>query len=272
MVIREVGDGSTYVSTQEEHAELSAQFAAHWGNERFAQLRPYDTMVFATTYHDSGYREWEGLPRMDIEKGRPYGHRERIPGFEATELKAYRRNVDWVRGHDLYAGVLVSMHRTGLWRGRYDVLTRPKPRVRDLSEGVQTVLGDLEDQQRQDKNTLAAGNSGFEEELWINYRMLQLFDLLSLYFCCDGYREDGFKEECIAPIPAGYEPADAVDLRISPNPDGSVRMAPYPFDITPLRVSVRTRRVQSGQHGSEADCRAAYYRTPATLLHFDITD
>ena len=36
MVIREVDDGSTYVSTQEEHAELSA----HWGNDRFAQLRP----------------------------------------------------------------------------------------------------------------------------------------------------------------------------------------------------------------------------------------
>ena len=272
MVIREVGDGSTYVSTQEEHAELSAQFAAHWGNHRFAPLRPYDTMVFATTYHDSGYREWEGLPRMNVEKGRPYGHRERIPGFEATELRAYRRNVDWVRGHDLYAGVLVSMHRTGLWRGRYDVLTRPKPRVRDLSDGVKAVLGDLEDQQQQDKTTLARGNSGFEGELWINYRMLQLFDLLSLYFCCDGYGEDGFKDECIAPVPAGYAPEDAVDLRISPNPDGSVKMAPYPFDVAPLRVSVRTRRMQSGQPGSEADCRAAYYKTPATLLHFDITD
>ena len=96
MVIREVDDGSTYVSTQEEHAELSAQFAAHWGNDRFAQLRPYDTMVFATTYHDSGYREWEGLPRMNVEKGRPFGHRERIPGFEATELHGLpaKRGVD----------------------------------------------------------------------------------------------------------------------------------------------------------------------------------
>ena len=272
MVIREAGDGSTYVSTQEEHAELSAQFAAHWGNDRFAQLRPYDTMVFATTYHDSGYREWEGLPRMNVEKGRPYGHRERIPGFEATELTAYRRNVDWVRGHDLYAGTLVSMHRTGLWRGRYDVLTSPKPRVRELSAPVQGVLGELEDQQQQDKATLAAGNTGFEEELWINYRMLQLFDLLSLYFCCDGYGQDGFKEECLAPIPAGYSPDDGVELRITPNPDGSVKMAPYPFDVAPLGVSVRTRRMAPGEYESEADCREAYYKTPATLLHFDITD
>ncbi len=272
MVIREAGDGSTYVSTQEEHAELSAQFAAHWGNDRFARLRPYDTMVFATTFHDSGYREWEGVPRMDLEKGRPYGHRERIPGFEDTELKAYRRNADWVRGHDLYAGLLVSMHRTGLWRGRYDVLTRPKPRIRDLSDGVRTVLRELEDQQQQDKAVLAAENSGFEDELWINYRMLQLFDLLSLYFCCDGYGDAGFKEERLAPIPAAYAPDDAVELCITPNADGSVKMDPYPFDVAPLRVSVRTRRMKPGRYQSEPDCRAAYYKTPATLLHFDITD
>ena len=49
MVIRELKDGRSYVSLQEDHAELAAQFAAHWGNSRFSKLRPYDTMVFATT-------------------------------------------------------------------------------------------------------------------------------------------------------------------------------------------------------------------------------
>ena len=220
MVIREAGDGSTYVSTQEEHAELSAQFAAHWGNDRFARLRPYDTMVFATTFHDSGYREWEGMPRMDVEKGRPYGHRERIPGFEDTELKAYRRNADWVRGHDLYAGLLVSMHRTGLWRGRYDVLTSPKPQnPRPERRG--------EGRARRARGPAATGQGR------------------------SGRRQ--------------------LRLRITPNPDGSVKMDPYPFDVAPLRVAVRARQMQSGSYSSEADCREAYYKTPAALLHFDIT-
>jgi hypothetical protein len=40
MVIRELKDGRFYVSLQEDHAELAAQFAAHWGNARFSQLRP----------------------------------------------------------------------------------------------------------------------------------------------------------------------------------------------------------------------------------------
>ena len=86
MVIRELKNGCCFVSTQEDHAELSAQLAAHWGNEKFSRLRPYDTMVFATTYHDSGYREWEGNPPIHLAKGRPYAHRETIPSFEPVEL------------------------------------------------------------------------------------------------------------------------------------------------------------------------------------------
>lgn len=81
MVVRDLKDGSSIVSTQEDHAELSAQFTAHWGNKNFSRLHPYESMVFATTYHDSGYREWEGNPPMNLEKGRPYGHRENIPNF-----------------------------------------------------------------------------------------------------------------------------------------------------------------------------------------------
>src|SRR5688500_17513392 len=83
MVIRELKDGRSYVSLQEDHAELAAQFAASWGNSRFSNLRPYDTMVFATTYHDSGYREFECNPPMNVAKGRPYAHREEVPNFEA---------------------------------------------------------------------------------------------------------------------------------------------------------------------------------------------
>ena len=67
-------------------------------------------------------------------------------------------------------------------------------------------------------------------------------------------------------------PDDAVELCITPNADGSVKMDPYPFDVAPLRVTVRTRRMKPGRYQSEPECRAAYYKTPATLLHFDITD
>lgn len=65
MVVRELRDGSQILITQEDHAELSAQFAAHWGNNNFCKPRPYESMVFATAYHDSGFRDWEGIPPIN---------------------------------------------------------------------------------------------------------------------------------------------------------------------------------------------------------------
>jgi hypothetical protein len=270
MVVRELKDGRCFVSTQEDHAELSAQFAAHWGNERFSQLRPYKTMVFATTFHDSGYREFEGNPPINVQKGRPYAHREEVPSFEAIELTAYARNVDWVRSHDPYAGLLVSMHRTGLWQNRYNVFTQPSMRLRERSPQVHAVKKELERKQEQYKQELAAGNPGFENELAYNYRALQIFDLLSLYFCCDGYASDSqFKEYSIAPVRVAYDSAEEVELRIVPD-GNAVRFDPYPFDVSPLRVSVRARMLSIEGGMSEDSGLEVYQKAPREIIQFQI--
>jgi Protein of unknown function (DUF3891) len=271
MVVRELKDGSSIVSTQEDHAELSAQFAAHWGNKDFARLRPYDTMVFATTYHDSGYREWEGSPPMNLAKGRPYAHREEIPSFETVELQAYARNVEWVSSQDRYAGLLVSMHRTGLWQNRYETFTRPKGRLRERSPEVKVVKQQMETTQQEEKKSLGLDNPTFENDLWFNYRALQIYDLLSLYFCCDGYADDDhFREEILAPVRLSYDSQAGVELRIVPNGVRSVRMEPYPFDIAPLTVSARARTIAPGTYASEEACLEAYHKAPRKLLSFEI--
>jgi hypothetical protein len=271
MVIRDLKDGGSLVSTQEDHAELAAQFAAHWGNEQFAKLRPYETVVFAATYHDSGYREWEGRPPMNVEKGRPYAFRERIPSFEAVELQAYKMNIDWVAARDPYAGLLVSMHRTGLWQNRYDVLAEPTMKLRNRSPAVEALKRELEAKQEKDRSELAEGRPGFERELWHNYRALQAFDLLSLYFCCDGYAtEETFREYKLSPVTPAYDRDEEVALRIIPNGPGAVRMHPYPFDSSPLRVTVRARIVPPTKVKSEKACAEAYHKAPRCLVKFQI--
>jgi hypothetical protein len=272
MVVRDLKDGGSVVSTQEDHAELAAQFAAHWGNERFAKLRPYETLVFATAYHDSGYRDWEGKPPMNVDKGRPYAFREQIPSFEAIELAAYKRNIEWVRASDAYAGLLVSMHRTGLWQNRYNVLTGPAMKVRERSPAVQALKKELETSQEQYKRELGSGKPGFGRELWHNYRALQIFDLLSLYFCCDGYAtEEAFKEAALTPVPLAYESDEQVSLRILPNGPGAVRMEPYPFDASPLRVTLRARIVSPTKVKSEKACAEAYHKASRYLIRFEIS-
>ena len=272
MVIRELKDGRSYVSLQEDHAELSAQLAAHWGNQRFSRLRPYQTMVFATTFHDSGYRDFEGNPPMNVDKGRPYAHREEVPNFEATELKAYARNAEWVSSQDLYAGLLVSMHRTGLWHNRYNIFTEPSGRLRERSQAVQGAKKAMEQKQGEIKKQLAIHRSNFENELSYNYMALQVFDLLSLYFCCDGYAsETDFKEYAVAPVRVSYDSGESVRLTIKPNGAGSVLFDPYPFDVSPFKVSARARIVAPPKEKSEAACVDAYHKAPRQLLTFEIS-
>jgi Protein of unknown function (DUF3891) len=272
MVIRELKDGRCYVALQEDHAELAAQFAAHWGNARFSKLKPYQTMVFATTYHDSGYREWEGTPPMNIAKGRPYAHREDVPNFEDVELKAYARNVEWLNAQDPYAALLVSMHRTGLWHNRYNIFTEPAGRLRERSLPVQNAKKQMEAQQVEMKKALASKNPGFEKELAYNYMALQIFDLLSLYFCCDGYAsENQFKEYTIAPVRLTYENDETVKLTLRPNGAGSVIIDPYPFDVSPVRFSARARVVAPPAEKSETACIDAYQKAPRQMITFEVS-
>ncbi len=272
MVIRELKDGRSYVSLQEDHAELAAQFAAHWGNQRFSRLRPYQTMVFATTFHDSGYRDFEGNPPMNVDKGRPYAHREEVPNFEAVELKAYAHNADWVGSQDLYAGLIVSMHRTGLWQNRYNIFTEPAMRARERSQAVQDAKREMETKQAEIKKQIAIHRAGFDIELAYNYMALQIFDLLSLYFCCDGYaNESEFKEYAIAPVPFSYDSNETVRLTIKPNGAGSVIFDPYPFDVSPLKVSARARIIAPPAEKSEAACVDAYHKAARQLLTFEIS-
>lgn len=271
MVVRELKDGSSFVSTQEDHAELSAQFAARWGNDRFSKLRPYQSMVFATVYHDSGYRDWEGNPPINLEKGRPYGHRETVPTFEDYELGAYIRIIDWIRERDPYAGLLVSMHRTGLWQNRYQTFSSPAGRMRERSPAVKAVMKDLESRQQEQRSLLGKAEPKFEPDLWFNYRMLQVFDILSLYFCCDGYTDDKLKEDTVKPVPVRYESGEEVELRIIPTGERAVKFEPYPFDITPLTVSVRARKIPAGSYKSVDEGKEVYFKAPRRLLSFDVT-
>ena len=68
MIKRDLQDGTSLFILQEDHADLAAQFAAHWGNERFAKLEPSESMVFAGIYHDSDHRETEADIPIDSEK------------------------------------------------------------------------------------------------------------------------------------------------------------------------------------------------------------
>jgi len=209
---------------------------------------------------------------MNVQKGRPYAHREDVPDFESVELNAYAKNVDWLNSQNSYAGLLVSMHRTGLWHNRYNIFTEPAGRLRERSQAVQNAKKELEAKQQELKKSLAAQNPGFENELAYNYMALQIFDLLSLYFCCDGYASnEEFKEYAIAPVRVSYDSDETVRLTIRPNGKGAVIIDPYPFDLSPLGFSARARIIAPPKEKTESACVDAYHRAPRQMLTFEVS-
>src|SRR5579864_6229045 len=124
MIIRHEMNGGLTMIPQTEHSQFVGQLAAHWGNEDVAPLEPYESVVRAATFHDYGYVQWEPDVQFDSASGEPLEFRK-IPTTQRS-LNAYSWCIDWLRSIDAYSGLLVSMHRTGLWDGRYGTITYPE--------------------------------------------------------------------------------------------------------------------------------------------------
>src|SRR3989440_4043850 len=46
-------------------------------------------------------------------------------GIGTTQLAAYQWSLDWLADIDRYAGLIINMHRTGLWNNRYNTIAHP---------------------------------------------------------------------------------------------------------------------------------------------------
>jgi hypothetical protein len=255
MIVRHDADGGLTLIRQTDHSQFVGQLAAHWGNNRFESPRPYEPVVRAATFHDYGYLNWEPDLPFDSDKGIPHEFRT-LPTTQ-RQLDAYAWCIDWLGGIDPYSSLLVSMHRSGLWRNRYETIDHPDYVARDIPPEVQAFGVRLEAEQSRQK-------SGFDEpELWINYHLLQVWDLLGLYFGC---REP--VEDYIEPVPATYTGETArVDLQ--PKSGRRVTFDPYPFDQRPLRVQIPCRRV-AGRYPDEASFRKAFAQAPIELLEYEL--
>jgi hypothetical protein len=283
MIVRRMPDGSALLISQEGHADVAAQFAAHWGNDEFSTLDPYQSMVFATIYHDSGHREMEADLPIDPERGLPYNFRGAPAAVRRRD--ADFTNVQWIHARDPYASLVVSMHRAGLGKRRYDTIRLRRadspdqhptadrsPAGDGVGLDVDAAFEDLEGWQRETAEQLGLAAPAAREAFWHNYSVLQVFDLLSLHFCCDGYDGHEMQEVTLERVPAMYGSDRIVEVHLVPTGPGSLRMTPYPFDMVPLQVSVMARQMTPLVDEPDLVAREAYHRAPRHPLTWDLTD
>ena len=229
MIIQTASDGDAqFVITMEQHTSLAGKFARAFGNDDFEPVAPLDIVLYIVDNHDAG---WSGLDRaaaVDPETGLPY-HLVKTP-FENI-IRTSAASPEFNSRRHAYCGLLSSMHSWGLYNGRYGL--SDKVLLDMLPDGKRDVAGDMLDRElaRQDrlKAELAADpeTAGWidEDHLFQNYKQLQFFDTMALYFNC---QHEGAREETVFE----HVPTAAVmdqDISVRPLGDGVYGVAPYPF-------------------------------------------
>src|SRR6476646_1137105 len=113
MMVCPYDDSRLLLILQIDHSRIAGWIAAHWGNDRFARLCPYASMVLAAQEHDSGWWEWEIKPTLGP-GGRPLDYQGGGKVLGQIWLDLYSHGIERVAQQDPYAGYMVSMHGQGL--------------------------------------------------------------------------------------------------------------------------------------------------------------
>jgi hypothetical protein len=260
MIVRKEPDGAMILIAQTDHSRLVGAFAAHWGNETFAAPRPYEPVARAAAFHDFGWLRYETAPLYDPATGGTPEFRH-APTTD-MQIEAYQWCIDDLLAADPYASLIVSMHRTGLWRSRYGAIAHPAYIVaRGLSFAIEEFIARNEARQELARAAFDA------DEVWTNYRLLQVWDLLGLYFSCQDPYED-----YVEPVPTrfGGDRTEGARMALIPVSTRAVRFDPYPFDRRPLRVQLPRRRLSPGPFADQAAFRRAYFEAPLELIEFEL--
>ena len=114
MILAEFDDRIRFV-TQPDHAALAGRLAERWGGSELTRATPTAAVRLAVYAHDDGWWPRDRRPRRNAD-GSPQAFYE-LPPTEWIDL--YGRGIDDVARVDRYAGLLVSMHGSGLRRQRY---------------------------------------------------------------------------------------------------------------------------------------------------------
>ena len=267
-----------YLVEQVEHARLAGELVSHWGNELFAAPNPLDGARRAAAMHDEGWREPDEEPLYNAEARRPLH-------FLEIEMKdhipLYARGVDRTFEVDPYAGLLVSMHWTGLYRSRWGM---QGGRVEFADQAMQDESVEREERRWIDVKPgllTEARRSDFEAELWHNYDLLQTWDLLSLYVCLIDLSPADVPARAVhetlrgidqepGPRTIGAVPVRVagkrVELRLEAREPGVVVVDPYPFDEDRLEWTVSARHIADQPLDSAGEAASAVHNADETSI------
>jgi hypothetical protein len=279
-----------YLVRQVDHSELAGTVARAWGNKQFDPPTHRESCCLAAAKHDEGWRNSDDGPAMYDAEARPLHFLEIAV---EDHIPLYRFGIETVTAIDEYAGLLVGMHWTGLYRGRWGLQPSPAGLIQPDRRPIQTLQDaavaaeesrwiTVKDQ-LWDRRQI---RSAFETELWCNYDLLQAWDLLSLFVCMSildkvspqskplllsstlkslDQQAGGRMIPNVSPG-IGRKPVDLILRVVEP---GIARVDPYPFSEPRLALSVQATVIPDRAY-SKAQLAEALERAEKAVIHCEM--
>jgi hypothetical protein len=232
---------------------MAGKLAAAWGNEQFASPIPREAVILATRLHDIGWLNWDAFPQL--------GKDNQPVNFLDTTLEEtvpiWRQAVDWVRIINPFAGLLVSMHATTIYRRRLERAVDP-PQGRSL---VQKLISEQENVQAGIRSDLGGhkdyGNVANAQQLAIVYRWLRVCDLLSLAVLASVFPKEGH----IPQVPASGSNEFAT-INYHYHSPFTLEIDPWPFPKLEIQIPVQARYLRKERFDNQASYHSAITQAP----------
>jgi hypothetical protein len=278
MMVCPYDDSKVLLILQTDHSRIAGWLAAHWGNDRFARLRPYASMVLAAQEHDSGWWEWEIKPSVN-EQGYPSDYIGSIKHLgQGVWLDLYRGVIDRLATRDPYAAYFVSMHGEALLSQGMGLLPsmpdyRNDPAVQNFIAEQKPARARWLGQLRADPDLSALTQ---DNHLWTNFKLMEVFDQFA-QFVCNRYpfnsqaRKNGPTNRLSnVPVPVADDLPD-VTLTIDVQNEGEAIVRPYPFDISPLPLSFEGRLLPNRSYARQEEFLEDFYSARRIDIRYSLS-
>jgi uncharacterized protein DUF3891 len=244
-----------------EHTALSHQFARAFGNAQFQPSDPNDLMFHVVLHHDAGWAAFDRNPATDPKTRLPYNLVDTPPEHITVTS---RLSPDYNQRHHPFCGLISSMHSWGLYNGRYGLssmvlIDKIPPEDRPLAQRM--LDGEL-DRQTRLKAELAKDPATApwldEKRVFQNYKQLQFFDTLALYFNRTHPSERTEARFEHVPLDAGED----TTITVGPREAGVYALSPYPFGGGSAQFGFAGRPIEPGQHEASGGWTKVLATTP----------
>jgi Protein of unknown function (DUF3891) len=251
VLIRPEGDGLVAIG-QASHAWLSGQLARAWGGAGFDVPVPREEVCLAAEQHDIGMAEWDLVPKLHPEAGRPQSFMEMALD---DHLRLWSAAPAKLLTQSRYAALLVSLHGTALY-GRRNLAC-----MSEVEAGaVRAYLARERALQERLIELLAADRA----QLRRNQRLVLAWDGLSLALCLRWNRH------VVEDVPTRGD--GCADLRLEPvagERENRFMIHPWPFAVDEVTVRCEGRRL-AGRHETETELRTVLDEAPQVPLDFTL--